>query len=105
MKFDNFLFNSRGEHKIRIRSPTDISESPAGPLGELKRISGEERLENRVYVDLDGRTRFLQIKNRINRTRPPYNKIYSTCKHLLLIYYVDLLKHANFSLNLAMIYS
>ena len=95
----------RGEHKIRTRPPTDISESLAGSSGGLKRVSGEERLKNRVCVGLDGRTRFLQIQNRVNRTRPTYNKIYSTCKHLLLIYYVDLLKHANFSLNLAMIYS
>jgi len=82
-----------------------MSESPTGQSDELKRVSGEERLKNRVCVGLDGRTRFLQIQNRVNRTRPTNNKIYSTSKHLLLIYYVDLLKHANFSLNLVMIYS
>jgi len=101
----NHLERIRGEHKIQICPPTDISESPTGPPGGLKRVSGEERLKNRVCVGLDGRARFLQIQNRVNRTRPTYNKIYSTFKHHLLIYYVDLLKHANFSLNLAMIYS
>jgi len=51
----------RGEHKIRTRPPTDISESPTGPPGGLKRVSGEERLKNKVCVGLDGRARFLQI--------------------------------------------
>jgi len=75
----------RGEHKIRTHPSTDISESPTGPSGGLKRVSDEEMLKNKVCVGLDGRARFLQIQNHVNRTRPSYKIIYTTKPNPLYI--------------------